>query len=712
MIQHLLKYLFIFWFTNLCFSQNYADKNHYLVDSLDLSLIQESELKHLDSCLSLFHASKNDLTKIEIINSLVKNSYNNHVWPKYNQWIYHRTKTTQNFNKQLYQKLNASSISNFGYFEQILGNNTKALTHYNKSLTIYKQIKDSAGIANSLNNLGSLHYEDGAILKSLEHYHKSLNTRILIKDTFGIANSYNNIGNIYREQKNTPEALEYFFKSLQLREELNTNLISSLYQNIGLCYIDLKKYTKANNYLKKALKQDSINNDHYGLGTSYSSIGISHENQNNYLKALDYHERSLHHFKIANYKKFIAKSLINIANCKIQLDFPFTEILKHFHDAFDIFKTIDNLEGMCYSHMGIAKLHLKHNNYKKAEKHTNLFLEIGKSKNHIKKEAYLLLSKTYQQQDNHKKALEYHALSSEINNQLSQEVINKISDIKLIKNQSEQDLLLKQKELQHQLNLSQTRNESQKKVITIGIIAIVIISLLALVLLNKFQSSKKQKNKIADMYQIVQISLDEKSILLKEIHHRVKNNLQVISSLLRLQERNSNQLETIEILKESRTRVNSMALVHEMLYQVDNLSLINYNDYIEKLVKKLIVIYKKNTIDIDFKFKSPQLQISIEKAIPLGLLLNEIISNAIKHAFNEQEKGTIYLTIVTIKDHEYQITIGDDGSGFQHSLDNPKTDSLGLKLIQKMAKQLNSNVIKTNSKKGTKYTFVFKSLNN
>ena len=91
------------------------------------------------------------------------------------------------------------------------------------------------------------------------------------------------------------------------------------------------------------------------------------------------------------------------------------------------------------------QINKKSNNFKKAEEHTNLFLEIGKSKNHIKKEAYLLLYKTYEQQNKHKKALEYHTLSSEIDSQLSQEILNKISDIKLLKNQSEQDLLLKQK---------------------------------------------------------------------------------------------------------------------------------------------------------------------------------------------------------------------------------------------------------------------------
>lgn len=709
MTKHFFNFLIIYLFVSFSFSQNYADKNFYLVDSLNLNQIEVSELKLIDSCLTQFHSSKNDSIKISLINHLIENSYNNHVWPKYNEWIYN--KTSQELSKkkdQFYHKYKAGAINNFGYLSQIQGHSQEAISNYTRSINIYQKINDSIGVANALNNIGSVYYYDNKPIKSLKHYHESLNIRILTKDTFGIANSYNNIGNIYREEKNSSEALEYFLKSLQLRKIIGNKQLSPLYQNIGLCYLDLNNFKKAEKQFIRAYKKDSLNNDSYGAGHSLLSLGLSYEKQDLLKQALKNYKKSFYFFKKEKNDKYTAYALISIARTKTTLNHPIKAVEVDFTNAISLFKKVNHVDGVGKSHEGLAKLYLKHNQIPKAFSHANIFLEVGKGKNNntFTKDAYELFSSINEKQRNYKDALVFHQKAMKLDNQISKDIALSIQEIKLLKNQSEQELFLKQKELQHQLNLSQTKNESQQRAIIISVIALGVISILSVILLKKLSTNKKQQNKLNDMYLLVQKSSDEKTTLLKEIHHRVKNNLQVVSSLLRLQERNSNKPETVEVLKESRTRVNSMALVHEMLYQVDDLSLINYNEYIQLLCEKLINSYKNNNIKIEFVFTSPKLKISIENAIPLGLLLNEIISNSIKHAFINQKKGIIYLYINEVNDNSYKLKIGDNGSGSSLSLED-KTNSLGLKLIQKMVKQLNGSIEKISQEQGTHYIITF-----
>ena len=209
------------------------------------------------------------------------------------------------------------------------------------------------------------------------------------------------------------------------------------------------------------------------------------------------------------------------------------------------------------------------------------------------------------------------------------------------------------------------------------------------------------------MNAIIQKSLDEKTILLREIHHRVKNNLQVVSSLLSMQSKHTNEKEVKELLKSNQNRVKSMALIHEKLYQVDDLSLIDYNNYVSELVQKLIKTYNKEGYEIDFKFHSEPFDITIETAIPLGLLLNEIISNSLKHAFKEQPHAEIHLTITHLNNNTYSLNIGDNGIGFKENINYKDSNSLGVMLVQKMTKQLNGTIEKCTLNKGTHYNITF-----
>jgi two-component sensor histidine kinase len=206
------------------------------------------------------------------------------------------------------------------------------------------------------------------------------------------------------------------------------------------------------------------------------------------------------------------------------------------------------------------------------------------------------------------------------------------------------------------------------------------------------------------------ISINEKNTLLKEIHHRVKNNLQVITSLLSLQANTITNTDLRAIFNQSQYRINSMALVHEMLYQSDNLSVVNYNTYLKELITTLISSIKgfKNNIKLDLATNN--ISINVDTAIPLGLLINEIITNSLKYAFNKDEFGALSLNLKQLNDNRLLLKIGDDGKGFSN-IGSVNLKSIGLKLINKLVRQLKGSIEKDETKKGTNYIIEFQKIN-
>lgn len=205
--------------------------------------------------------------------------------------------------------------------------------------------------------------------------------------------------------------------------------------------------------------------------------------------------------------------------------------------------------------------------------------------------------------------------------------------------------------------------------------------------------------------------LAEKDTMLKEIHHRVKNNLQVITSLLSLQSSFIEDDGIKALFRYAQYRINSMSVIHEMLYQSDSLSRINYTEYLNKLLSSLLVSMKGSENNIELQIDSPpELLLNIDTSIPLGLLINEVVTNAFKYGIKNDAKGVLSIKIKQLKKPNYIIEIGDDGEGFSESINFRNTKSLGLKLIHKLALQLKGNIEKDNSKKGTHYIISFQEI--
>ena len=189
---------------------------------------------------------------------------------------------------------------------------------------------------------------------------------------------------------------------------------------------------------------------------------------------------------------------------------------------------------------------------------------------------------------------------------------------------------------------------------------------------------------------LLKASIKEKELLLREIHHRVKNSLQIISSLLSLQADEIDDKEIVERYNESENRIHTIALVHESLYNSNDISEINFHDYVESLVQNIKDSYNVNIKNIKITLELDDYELGIETAIPLGLIINELVSNAIKHAFMNQE-GNILLKL-TKSDDIYELTIRDDGKGLRNDFDIDNEKSLGFILINALVKQLEGEI--------------------
>jgi PAS domain S-box-containing protein len=194
-------------------------------------------------------------------------------------------------------------------------------------------------------------------------------------------------------------------------------------------------------------------------------------------------------------------------------------------------------------------------------------------------------------------------------------------------------------------------------------------------------------------------ALDDKDMLMKEVHHRVKNNLMIISSLLNLQSRNIEDEVTRDIFKDSQSRAKCMALIHDKLYRSGDLKKIDMADYIQSLIKDIYQIYVLHG-NIDVNTDLEKVMVDINTAIPLGLIINELLTNSFKYAYPEEKKGTVDVKFKKLGKERYYLEISDQGVGLPPELDPKDCDTLGMQLIYNLTGQL-KGTMEIDSSNGT-----------
>ncbi len=238
---------------------------------------------------------------------------------------------------------------------------------------------------------------------------------------------------------------------------------------------------------------------------------------------------------------------------------------------------------------------------------------------------------------------------------------------------------------------------------------LLVLTLLALAgLVYAYLRSIKNQRLIAEQKHIIENSLVEKDSLLKEIHHRVKNNLQMVSSLLSLQTKNTRSKAAIEALEEGKSRVKAMALIHQKLYQNEDLSVIEMQGYIESLINSVQSVYKKGGHNINITVDAEGVELDIDRAIPFGLILNELVSNSFKYAFPmDDENGKIYIHLrkIGVKEGFFEYT--DNGVGLPDDSEERANSSMGIRLMNRLANQLQTKLNVDNNTEGVRFWFNF-----
>lgn len=220
-----------------------------------------------------------------------------------------------------------------------------------------------------------------------------------------------------------------------------------------------------------------------------------------------------------------------------------------------------------------------------------------------------------------------------------------------------------------------------------------------------YQRKKKTSKILDEKNKIIEKALQEKQLLLKEVHHRVKNNFQIVSSLLELQTKGIEDEKALSLANEGKNRVKSMALIHQKLYQNDT-GLIDFDEYIKVLVKELSYMYASEK-NVKTNINTENMEFDIDTAIPLGLIVNELITNAYKYAFNATKENKLNISINKVNKEEYKLVVSDNGKGIDDSIDLAKVKSLGLRLVRRLTKQLQGKFT-VNNTEGATFEITFK----
>jgi two-component system, sensor histidine kinase PdtaS len=640
-------------------------KNKYLLLNFICSITLSSFSQNLiDSLRNELKKQHHDSVKCKILLHLSEISGKDE-WPIFNQRLLDLTtknlKTHQSKKaKKFYLKHQAIAFNNKGYLLQYEGEFDEAKQLYQRSIEINESISELRNLAENYANMGFLHKQSGDIIHAITFYELALSIENKINDKEGKSLTLNNIASIYYTQGDVKKAKEIFNIALNLKKEIADEIgAAKININLAAIYRSEKDYISAKKMLDNSLEIFLKAEDNYNVSITLNHLG------NIYLEINDI-DKGLH----------------------------------YFHKSLAIKEEIGDKHGLASLYKNIGDCYFKLSDVKNAEKYgllsLNLALEIGVVE--VQKESSFLLFKVYKKLNNFKKALDMHEIFTKMKDSTFNEATQK--DAIRLQYKFEYDT----KNLADSLNYEKERElrrieikTSKNKQYVFALFSFLVL-LFSLILYRRFKKEKIQ-NKIIQNQKI------ELELLIKEVHHRVKNNLQIISSLLNMQGENSSNEQVQNILQQSQNRIQAMALIHEKLYQSGNLKDILIDEYLENLVEFFRSSYDLMHKKIEIKLNSPKVFIEPEQLIPLGLIVNECILNSIKYAFEENQGGVINIEVF-VKGEKFLIIFEDNGKGLPSDWKEKSLNSLGMNLINGLTRQLKGKC-EIDGANGTKISIEF-----
>ncbi|TVR39830.1 MAG: hypothetical protein EA392_05175 [Cryomorphaceae bacterium] len=522
----------------------------------------------------------------------------------------------------------------------------------------------------ALNNLGVTYKNAALEIKALETLLKALEIAEEFRDSTQIGTTLNNIGNVYKNREEYNEALEVHWRALAIRRNLKEpQALADTYNNIGLVHRKLGHNDSARYYFSESIYIRKPTGEKRRLSYAYNNLGLLMSDEGIPDSALKYLHLSL------DLKRTAPGDHRDMGIAYLNLAETYISIGKN-DIAYDYLeKSRLAIDGKGYTEIEIARLEAlakyfaQINQHADAYKYILIHNELKDSLNHIN------LTKNVRD------------VQASFALEQSQNEINRL----------EQEQRLKELELQNA--------ELARNTMLIALVAIAVIAMVIMLRSRSISQLNKSLQEANANLQATRVSKEEKETLLKEVHHRVKNNLQIITSLLRLQSENIKDPEVLAQFNESQNRIRSMALVHEELYRSKDFTSINMKDYFTKLANDLIRIYAVRK-EIDFRIDTEVEKMGVNTLIPLGLMVNEIITNALKHAFTGNT-GLLEIKLRDLGNKDYELVVADNGQGFPEGLEMHELHSLGVELIHTLAEQLDGSV-QMDNESGARYTIRFR----
>ncbi|MGJ8683708.1 MAG: tetratricopeptide repeat-containing sensor histidine kinase [Nonlabens sp.] len=562
-------------------------------------------------------------------------------------------------------------------------------------------VNDINSQADTYYSLGNYHYFNNAIDSSIFYLNKTIELEGLFKDPFIKASALSTRGGAYNKLGNVPLTISSYLEAQVLFDAIDTTQLEGrniirhkgklmeLHNAIANFYNNNGEQEKAITYYEKAIEKA------LGLKAGINA-GIIIGNKGDVLLKLGRNEEALDNFlKGMRLKKegnapnrLIANSHLHLGNAYTALD-KYDKALIHFKESLEVFTTNKLDDKTAEALSGLGKLQLNNNLFKDAI----VNCEEAKSKAQASQYKKMIvqscdcLHKAYKETGKFNLALE--------NFEIYQETQNSIFNENNVKKQTQLEMQYEFDKTQAIKDLEIESKEKQSKLYSI---IAVVLGLFALLLGYFFYKRSKTNKVLSSQKTLLEKTIDQKNVLLKETHHRVKNSFQMVSSLLYIQGETTEQVDAQIAIKEAQNRVRSMVLTHQKLYNTEDLVGIDTKEYITDLTKDVVDSYNLQN-NVDYNIEAEKHILNIDTITPLGIILNELVTNCFKHAFNETIEQPLIFVGFKKEDENYILEISDNGIGISS---DRRDGALGLELLDSLAQKLNGTfTIAPHEKGGT-----------
>ena len=516
--------------------------------------------------------------------------------------------------------------------------------------------------AHGLKLLGIVEFVAEDYEASITHYQESLEVYRRLQDTFNIGMIHNNLGSVFSDRAQHQRSLDYFRKAAEwftLAEDAEWQVLvlqnmASIYQETGQLDSALVMYTDAlYRYEKPQVKQDAYQ------PLYEARRGMILVNLANVLTSMGRHEEAIRYGeRVAN-------------NATVELDeYTQMQLLNALGRSYLAGGEVSRAEEQLQASVALAR---KLGNRIMTANALEYLVEVARQQGQYR------IALAYQD--------EYVLLKDSLFEASRDEALTELAT-KYETEQKEREIaLLASSNQVKDLQIAKVNRER----LLLGL-ALLLVLIVAGILAFFFRINRQKNQQLTEQKEVIEQALTEKEALLREIHHRVKNNLQIISSLLSLQERRIQGAEGKQVVQESRNRVQSIALIHQNLYQQENLSRIHMEPYLTQLSEQIRRSFDLGQREIDIQLEVDPVELDVDSAIPLGLITNELLTNALKYAFTEAERGRIEVSFTKKGDDQWLLRVHDDGVGIPQKKLVADGDAFGMKLIRTFAQKLQSTL--------------------